>query len=58
MLLEMLLARATQFHCDEFIATLLETLDNLTDQAALDAVGFDCDEGAFSGHFSERSKIG
>ena len=63
--LEVLLAGAAQFHCHEFVATLLETLDNcyftklrasflnlddLANKSALDTVGFDSDEGTFSGH--------
>ena len=44
MLLEMFLGGGDQLHGDELIAALLETRDNVADEAALDAVRLDGDE--------------
>ena len=49
-LLEVLLARSAQFHCNQFVAALLESLDDLANESALDTVGFDSDKSTFSGH--------
>ena len=39
-----------EFHGDELESLLLEPLDDFSDQAALDAVGLDHDEGSLIGH--------
>ena len=59
MLLEVLLARSAQFHCHKFVAALLESLDDLANESALDTVGFDSDKSTFTGHslkFFQKSK--
>ena len=53
----MLLARSAQFHCHQFVATLLESLDDLANQSALDTVGLDSDKSTFTGHFSKSKKF-
>ena len=35
-----------ELQTDELEALLLKTLNDLTDEAALDSIGLDCDEGA------------
>lgn len=39
-----------QLAADELVAAVLEALDDLTDQATVDTVGLDNDEGAFTNH--------
>lgn len=41
-----------EFHGDEPIAALLETLDDLADESTLDGIGLEHDEGAFGGRHS------
>ena len=36
---------------DKLVASLFESLDDLTDEVSLDAVWLDHDEGLFVGHF-------
>ena len=50
--LKMFFAWLAQFHCHEFEAALLESLDDFTNESALDTVGFDSDKGTFVGHGS------
>ena len=52
MVLKMFFAWLAQFHCHEFEAALLESLDDFTNESALDTVGFDSDKGTFVGHGS------
>ena len=50
MRLQVFLSGLAQFHCHEFEASLLEALDDLADQSALDAVGLDRDERSLGRH--------
>ena len=50
--LKMFFAWLAQFHCHEFEAALFESLDDFTNESALDTVGFDSDKGTFVGHGS------
>lgn len=49
----------SKLHRDQLEAFRLETLDDLADESALDAIGLDHDEGALlvSRHFASRSVI-
>ena len=44
--LRLLLSGVQQLEADQLESLLLESLDDVSYEAALDAVGFDCDEGA------------
>merc|ERR1711915_1079748 len=49
-LLHVILRSLHEFHAAHLEALLFKTLDDLTDEATLDTIGFDSDEGAFSRH--------
>lgn len=49
-LLKELLRRLSELQSNQLVAALLETFDDLADKTALDAIGLDHDESAFSGH--------
>lgn len=55
-LLQQLLARPHEFEGDELEALLLEALDDLADDAALDAVRLDHDEGPFAVRHGARDQ--
>jgi hypothetical protein len=41
-----------ELHGDQLVSLLLESFDNLSDQSAMNAIGFDHDEGSLGvGHF-------
>lgn len=44
MLLEVLLGRGDHLQSHELVPPLLEPADDIADEAALDAIGLDCDE--------------
>ena len=48
-LLEVFLGRGDHLQSNELVSSLLESTDNVADQAALDAVGLDGDEAGLGG---------
>ena len=55
MFFQVFFAGGAEFDGDEFVASLFESADDVTDKASLDTIGFDGDEGSFGdasfGHF-------
>jgi hypothetical protein len=48
-LLEMFLGGRDHLQSNELVPSLLKSADNIADEAALDAIGLDCDEAEMGG---------